>query len=80
MSKPVVADTKPKIVDLEEGKTYYFCQCGESKRQPFCDGTHLQKDEFEPLKFQAEKTGKHAMCMCKQSKNKPYCDGTHKTL
>ena len=78
--QPKVADTKPKRVDLEEGKTYYFCTCGESKRQPFCDGSHLKEEKFSPLKFVAEKTETKALCMCKQTKNPPYCDGSHRNL
>lgn len=80
MKEPKVADNKPMMVDVEEGKTYYWCACGKSAKQPFCDGSHLQEDVFTPIKFTAEKTGKKAMCMCKHSKNKPFCDGTHKSL
>lgn len=80
MSKAKVADTKPTFVELEEGKTYYYCTCGESKRQPFCDGSHLKEEEFTPLKFTAEKTEKRALCMCKQTKNPPFCDGSHNKL
>jgi len=80
MSDPKVADNKPILVDLEEGKTYYWCACGRSTNQPFCDGTHMKETDITPIKFVAEKDGKKALCMCKQSKNKPFCDGTHKGL
>lgn len=77
--KPNIAQKGPYIVELQEGKEYYWCTCGQSKNQPFCDGTH-QGSEFSPMNFKAEKSGTHYMCGCKQSKNPPYCDGTHKDL
>lgn len=65
-------------VQLEEGKEYYYCTCGLSKNQPFCDGSH-KGTNFTPLKFQALKAD-NWLCQCKRSKNLPHCDGTHKTL
>lgn len=76
MSKAVIADNKPKAVDLEEGKKYFWCSCGKSANQPFCDGSHAGSD-FTPMAFTAEESKKGYMCMCKQSKNPPYCDGSH---
>lgn len=69
----------PIAVELKKGKSYYWCQCGQSKDQPFCDGSH--KGYFcEPILVTVkEDTTKH-LCTCKKSGNKPYCDGTHKTL
>lgn len=77
--KPNIAAREPAIVELEEGKNYWFCMCGQSKKQPFCDGSH-SGTSFEPLKFTAEKTGKATLCQCKHSGKKPFCDGTHSKL
>jgi CDGSH-type Zn-finger protein len=75
----VVAQKAPFKVDLVEGKTYYWCACGRSKNQPFCDGSH-QGTGFEPLAYKADKTGTSFLCGCKHSKKKPLCDGTHQTI
>ena len=77
MPKPIVADNKPKKVNLKKGDEYYFCACGRSKKQPFCDGSHVGT-EFKPKSFVAEKTGDAYLCQCKHSANTPFCDGTHK--
>lgn len=77
MSKPVRAAEMPKRVELEEGKTYYWCACGRSSNQPFCDGSH-RGTEFTPVKFTAKESKTRSMCMCKETKNAPYCDGTHR--
>ena len=61
-----------------EGQNWW-CACGESRNQPFCDGSH-KTTPFTPVKFTAEKSGKVWLCGCKQSGTKPYCDGTHKSL
>ncbi|WP_456441822.1 glutamate synthase-related protein [Psychroserpens sp.] len=79
MSKPKIAGRKPIATELVKGEEKYFCACGESKGQPFCDGSH-RTTSFKPLAFTAEKTETAYLCMCKQSKNLPYCDGTHATL
>ncbi len=76
---PNIADTSPAGVDLEEGKSYFFCTCGLSNKQPFCDGSH-SGTEFTPQRFTAEKTAKAWLCQCKHSKKLPYCDGTHSKL
>lgn len=78
MSKPNVADNKPAVVDLAAG-TYYWCACGHSKEQPFCDGSH-HGTEFKPKKIVVEKPTKMALCLCKQTKNAPCCDGSHHCL
>ncbi|WP_342667120.1 CDGSH iron-sulfur domain-containing protein [Kiloniella litopenaei] len=79
METPEIADTNPSIVQLEEGKTYFWCACGRSKKQPFCDGSH-RGTSFQPISFTAEKTKKYFLCQCKHSSNKPFCDGNHKHL
>ena len=76
MKNPVIADNKPKQVTLNKGKEYYFCSCGQSNNQPFCDGSHAGTD-FIPIAFTAEQEGEAHLCLCKHSANKPYCDGTH---
>ncbi len=79
MSKPKIADRKPIKVTLKKGEEKYWCACGLSKNQPYCDGSHRTTD-ITPKKFIAEETGDTYLCMCKHSKNPPYCDGTHATL
>ncbi len=76
-NKPTVADNKPKKVRLKADDEYYFCACGLSKKQPFCDGSHAGTS-FKPKAFIAESSGDAYLCTCKHSKNTPYCDGTHK--
>ncbi len=66
-------------VEIEEGKTYAWCACGESSKQPFCDGAH-KGSEFTPHIFKAEKSETKYMCMCKRTGNGPSCDGTHAKL
>ncbi len=77
MSNPIIADNKPVKVELEKDTEYYFCACGKSKNQPFCDGSHKGTD-FTPKKFTAEESGDAYLCACKQTGNAPFCDGTHK--
>lgn len=79
MSKPVVANNKPVPVELEEGKTYFFCTCGMSSGQPFCDGSH-KGSGMAPKPFKAEKSGKAFLCQCKSTDNAPFCDGSHSSI
>jgi len=77
MSEPTRAADEPFAVEVEAGKTYFWCSCGKSATQPFCDGTHKGSD-FAPVKYTAQKDGKAFFCGCKASKNQPMCDGSHK--
>ena len=67
----------PYPAEVEAGKTYFWCACGLSQKQPYCDGSH-KATGLTPLKFTAEATKKVWLCGCKQSANKPFCDGSHK--
>ena len=77
MSFPIIADNKPKQVKLGKGEEYYFCACGRSKKQPFCDGSH-EASGMLPIIEVIEEAKKVAWCGCKSSENAPFCDGTHK--
>lgn len=79
MSKPHIAAATPFAVDVEKGKDYYWCACGLSKSQPFCDGNH-KGGEFVPTKYSADESKTVYFCGCKQSKNGTLCDGTHREL
>ena len=79
MSEPKIASLAPAGVELEEGKQYFFCTCGHSDSQPFCDGAH-KGTGFVPQAFTAEKTGTAYLCQCKHAGNAPFCDGTHSRL
>jgi methylamine---glutamate N-methyltransferase subunit C len=77
--RPVIAAKTPIPVELEAGTSYYWCRCGLSKNQPFCDGSH-KGTGLTPLGFEAESAGTAYLCRCKASGNPPYCDGTHAKL
>jgi CDGSH-type Zn-finger protein len=79
MNEPIMADGKPMAVEVEAGKRYFWCACGQSANQPFCDGSHRGTD-FTPLAFSPEADGTVYLCMCKHTAKPPHCDGTHKTL
>lgn len=79
MSEPVIAAKSPFAVAVEEGKDYYWCACGMSKAQPFCDGSH-KGSGFVPAQYTAPKTDTVYFCGCKHSKTGALCDGSHKKL
>jgi CDGSH-type Zn-finger protein len=76
---PHIARKSPYPMEVEAGRTYFWCACGLSQKQPWCDGSH-KTTGFTPLKFTAEATKKVWLCGCKQSANTPFCDGSHKGL
>ncbi len=79
MSQPKIVDRKPIKVEVTKGEEKYWCACGLSKSQPYCDGSHRTTD-ITPVSFVPEETGDAFLCLCKNTKNPPYCDGTHATL
>ena len=79
MTKGAVAQKQPIAVDVEAGKAYFWCTCGQSSQQPFCDGSH-KGSEFAPMKWEAEAAGTKYFCACKQTNGEPFCDGSHKAL
>ena len=64
------------VVEVEKNKSFFWCSCGLSSKQPFCDGSH-KHTEFSPVKFVADETKKMFFCTCKQTNNQPICDGSH---
>lgn len=77
MSEPTRASDTPFGVEVEAGKSYFWCACGLSKAQPFCDGSHKDTD-FTPLKYEASESKKVYFCGCKGTASQPLCDGSHK--
>ena len=78
MSDPVIAERVPAVVELDPG-TYYWCRCGSSKNQPYCDGSHAGTD-FTPMAVEITETKRVALCQCKHTDNEPFCDGSHARL
>lgn len=79
VAEPLVASRTPFPVQVEAGKTYFWCRCGRSRTQPFCDGSH-KGTGLSPIRYEAGETRRVFFCGCKRSGHKPLCDGTHKTL
>jgi CDGSH-type Zn-finger protein len=79
MAEPEIAQKSPITVEVEKGNTYFWCTCGKSTAQPFCDGSH-KGSEFAPLKYAAEESGQKYFCACKRTGGQPFCDGSHKQL
>jgi len=78
MSDPIVAGKAPIEANLEPGE-YWWCSCGRSQTQPYCDGSHVGT-AFTPLRFAVESQGQYWLCTCKHSANPPFCDGAHELL
>jgi CDGSH-type Zn-finger protein len=76
---PEIGGTKPIRVATEADKSYWWCACGKSKAQPFCDGSH-KGSEFSPLEYKAQASGETVFCTCKRTGSRPTCDGSHKKL
>lgn len=79
MSTPKIVQKAPFPVEVEAGKSYFWCACGLSANQPFCDGSH-KGSGFAPVRYTAERDAKAYFCGCKHSGNTPLCDGSHKAL
>ena len=79
MATPQIAQKAPYPVDVEAGKKYFWCACGKSASQPFCDGSH-KDTEFTPVKYQAEEDRTLYFCGCKHTAGVPLCDGSHNKL
>ena len=78
MTQPVRASDTPYAVAVEAGKDYWWCACGLSRNQPFCDGSHKAGGEFVPTKYTASASTTVYFCGCKGSGKAPLCDGSHK--
>ena len=76
MAKGQRAGDGPVGVDVIEGKSYFWCSCGKSLKQPLCDGSH-KGTEFTPLLYKADQSKKVFFCTCKQTNDPPMCDGSH---
>ncbi len=79
MAEAVIAQKEPYAVTVEAAKKYYWCACGRSAKQPFCDGSH-KGSGFSPIEFSIDEAKTVHFCGCKRSGRKPLCDGTHKRL
>lgn len=79
MTEPVPAQKAPYEIEVEAGRKYFWCACGRSQKQPFCDGSH-KGTGLEPKAYQSDKAKKVYFCGCKASGKKPLCDGTHNKL
>ena len=76
---PEIGGRKPMVVNAEAGKSYWWCACGRSKTQPFCDGSH-KGTLFSPVEWKADQAARTWFCACKRTGNRPMCDGSHKKL
>ncbi|KPI86907.1 hypothetical protein ABL78_4041 [Leptomonas seymouri] len=77
-----IPNKTPCFVELQAGRKYYWCACGLSKKQPFCDGAHVaynnaHKTELQPKEFTVDTSKKHLLCRCKHTNKSPFCDLSH---
>ena len=80
MSTPKIAAKSPAVLELEPG-AYWWCACGHSKNQPYCDGSHTtDAPDISPVEFTVEAKKTVALCQCKHTKKPPFCDGSHADL
>ena len=79
MPEPEIGGHAPIAIEVQAGESYWWCACGRSKAQPFCDGSH-KGTSFTPLEFKPETSAKVFFCTCKRSAKMPLCDGSHKKL
>ncbi len=79
MAEPVIAQQAPFGVDVTAGEEYWWCACGRSATQPYCDGSHKDTG-FKPVMFKAAETKRVFLCGCKKTGKTPFCDGTHNKL
>ena len=80
MEDPVITQKNPYKVKVEKGKSYFWCTCGLSKKQPFCDGSHKKEGKFKSVKYAAPSDKIVFLCGCKLTKHPPFCDNTHLKL
>ena len=77
MKNPAVPQKSPYKVIVEKDKIYFWCACGLSRKQPFCDGTHKKDGKYKSIKYLAEENKELYFCGCKMTKHPPFCDGSH---
>ena len=80
MENPSTPQKSPYKVKIEKGKTYFWCACCTSQKQPFCDGTHKKEGKFKSIKYLADENKEVFFCGCKMTKHPPLCDGSHSKL
>ena len=80
MENPATPQKNPYKIRVEKGKTYFWCACGLSPKQPFCDGSHKKEGKFKSLKYSAEESKEIYFCGCKMTKRQPFCDNSHSKL
>ncbi|MCS7182031.1 MAG: CDGSH iron-sulfur domain-containing protein [Thermoanaerobaculum sp.] len=78
MDEPVITQKKPYKLEMQPG-VYFWCACGRSQNQPFCDGSH-RGTGFSPVRVEVTEQQLVAWCGCRRSAKGPHCDGTHKKL